>query len=96
MGKDKKKKQKYEQAAKTISEWQLENEVLTETKQLRPMGCITLEMEKLLEEMTEDHDLQWGEVLGLVHTWLQIHAPQAQEEYVGSNNSPIFYYGPRK
>lgn len=90
--KNKKRKKRYKQAVEAISEWQLEEE----KKQLRPMGCITLELEKLLEEMTEDHDLQWGEVLGLVHTWLQIHAPQAQEEYVGSNNSPVFYYGPRK
>lgn len=90
--KNKKRKKRYKQAVEAISEWQLEEE----KKQLRPMGCITLELEKLLEEMTEDHDLQWGEVLGLVHTWLQIHATQAQEEYVGSNNSPVFYYGPRK
>lgn len=67
------------------------------SKTVRPMGNITLDMEKLLEEMTEDHDLQWGEVLGLVYTWLQIHAPQAQEEYVkGIYKNPVFYYGPKR
>lgn len=90
--KNKKKKQKYKQAVEAISEWQLEEE----KKQLRPMGGITLDMEKLLVEMTEDHDLQWGEVLGLVHTWLQIHAPQAQEEYTDGSESPIYYYGPKR
>lgn len=62
---------------------------------IRPLGNITLELEKLLSEMIEDHDLQWGEILGLVHTWLQIHAPEAREEYCSDNSSPIFYYGPR-
>jgi hypothetical protein len=92
----KKKSRESAMLAKTFREYKVEYEDFLKSKQLRPMGDITLDMEKLLEEMTEDHDLQWGEVLGLVHTWLQIHAPQAQEEYVSSNNSPIFYYGPRK
>lgn len=91
--KNKKRRQKYKQAVEVISEWQLEEE----KKQLRPMGCITLDMEKLLEEMIEDHDLQWGEVLGLVYTWLTIHAQQAQEEYEkGINKHPVFYYGPKR
>lgn len=64
-------------------------------QQLRPLGEITLELEKVLEEMTNDHDLQWGEILGLVHTWLNIHAPANQEEYV-DGGSPVYYYGPNK
>lgn len=63
---------------------------------IRPLGNITLELEKLLSEMIEDHDLQWGEILGLVHTWLQIHAPEAKEEYCDNGSNPIFYYGPVK
>jgi len=68
---------------------------LLQIKQLRPLGEITLELEKVLKEMTNDHDLQWGEVLGLVHTWLSIHAPNAQEEYVDGDN-PMYYYGPKR
>ena len=64
-------------------------------KQLQPLGKITLELETVLEKMVHDHDLQWGEVLGLVHTWLSIHAPNAQEEYVDGGN-PIYYYGPKR
>lgn len=95
MSKSKRRKKRYKKLAKVISEYQVEA-VPTEDKQLRPMGCITLDMEKLLEEMTGDHDLQWGEVLGLVHTWLSVHAPQAQEEYTDGSASPDFYYGPRR
>jgi hypothetical protein len=64
-------------------------------RELRPMGVITANMETLLEEMTNDHDLQWGEVLSLVHAWLTIHAPQAQEQYYENNEVPVFYYGPK-
>ncbi len=60
-------------------------------KKLRPLGQITGEMELLLEEMTDDHDLQWGEVLALVKTWLEIHAQHQREEYK-DGTSPIYSY----
>ena len=59
---------------------------------IRPLGNITEDMEKLLFEMVDDHDLQWGEILNLVHGHLAIHLPNAQEEYE-DNSSPVFYYG---
>lgn len=62
---------------------------------MRRLGDITLDMEELLFEMIEEHDLQWGEVLALIKCWLEIHAPEAQEVYT-DGDSPIFYYGPRK
>lgn len=62
---------------------------------LRPMGAITQDLELLLEEMTAEHGLQWGEVLGLVHTWLSVHAPDEQEEYTSGGN-PIYFYGYKK
>lgn len=65
-------------------------------KKLRPLGDITQDMEKLLEEMTDEdnHGLQHGEVLALVYTWLCVHAPQAKEEYLDGTH-PIYYYGPK-
>ena len=59
---------------------------------IRPLGDITLDLEPLLNEMIEDHDLQWGEVLHLIHGYLVIHHPDAQEEYTKGGN-PKFYYG---
>lgn len=73
----------------------IKKEKIKKLESIRPLGKITLELECLLSEMVDSHDLQWGEILGLVHTWLQIHAPEAREEYCSDNSSPIFYYGPR-
>jgi hypothetical protein len=62
-------------------------------KKLRPLGHTLLDLEKLLLEMTVDHDLQWGDVLNLVRGYLEVHVPGAQEQYT-AGGSPIFYYGP--
>lgn len=62
---------------------------------VRPIGELLLDLEPLLEELTEEHDLQHGDVLALVHSWLQIHAPEAREEYL-DGTSPEFFYGSRK
>lgn len=64
-------------------------------KQRRPLGHILLDMEKLILEMTDDHDLQWGDILNLVRGYLEVHCPNAQEEYTAGGN-PEFYYGPKK
>lgn len=64
-------------------------------KKLRPMGELLLEMEELLDEMIEVHGLQWGDVLNLVHGHLEVHRPDAQEEYSEDGSNPIFFYGPR-
>lgn len=63
---------------------------------VRPLGQITGELEPLLFEMVCDHELQFGEVLALVHSWLQIHAPQAQEVYCDGSGSPVYNYSPQK
>lgn len=60
---------------------------------MRPMGGILLDLEKLMEEMVYDHDLQWGDVISLVHGYLMVHMPTAQEEYVEGGH-PVLYYGP--
>lgn len=61
-------------------------------KKLRRLGDVTLDLEQVLDEMTTDHDLQWGEVLHLVYAWLVIHAPANREEYI-SGGHPEFFYG---
>lgn len=60
---------------------------------MRALGEVLLNLETTLEEMVDDHDLQWGDVLGLVAVWLQIHRPNAQEVYLDGSH-PIFNYGP--
>lgn len=64
-------------------------------KKIRPMGQIMLEMENLLTEMVVDHDLQWGDIFGLILTYLMVHLPGGREEYTQGGH-PEFYYGPRR
>ena len=68
---------------------------LMQKEQLQPFGDVTLELEKVLEKMTYDHDLQWGEVLGQVYSWLFIHAISYRETYLDGTH-PEYYYGPGK
>lgn len=62
---------------------------------MRRVGDITLDMEQLLEELIDDHDLQMGEVLALVKAWLEIHRPDCIETYL-DNTHPVYYYGPKR
>lgn len=62
---------------------------------LRKMGDVMLDMEPLLLEMTEQHDLQWYEILNLIRGYLEVHCPNSRETYT-DNTSPVFYYGPKK
>ena len=59
---------------------------------MRKFSKITDDMEKLILEMTEDHELQWGEILNIIRGYLEIHCPESQEYYADGTN-PIFYYG---
>lgn len=69
--------------------------VIVSKNKIRPLGDVLLDMEVLLDEAIEQHDLQWGDVLGLVHQWLVIHHPEAQEEYTDGTN-PKYFYGSKK
>lgn len=60
---------------------------------MRALGDILLEMEELLDEMVDDHDLQWGDIRSLVMQHLRTHRPDAQEEYTEGGH-PIDFYGP--
>lgn len=68
---------------------------MAKKKKLRPLGQVTSAMEKLILEMTDDHELQHGEVLNLIRGYLEIHCPESQEQYV-DGGVPNFYYGPAK
>lgn len=63
---------------------------------IRPLGSIMLEMELLISEMVEDHDLQWSDILALVFGYLMAHFPDAREEYEDDDSHPSYYYGPSR
>lgn len=54
-----------------------------------------MDLEPLILEMVEVHDLQHGDVLNLIRGYLEIHCPGAKEEYEDGSEI-IFYYGPRR
>lgn len=62
-------------------------------KTIRPLGDVMLSLETILEEMSYEHDLQWGEIMALCHCWLVIHAPSQQEVY-DDGSHPVYKYGP--
>lgn len=64
-------------------------------KKPRRLGDITTDMEPLILEMVEQHDLQMGEILNLIRGYLEIHCPQSVETYLDGSH-PIFYYGEKK
>lgn len=59
---------------------------------IRRLGDITEDLEPLIFELVEGHDMQWGEILNLIKGYLEIHCPGAQEEYEDGTR-PIMYYG---
>lgn len=59
---------------------------------IRPVGRVLLDMEPLLFELCEQHELQRGEVLALVYSWINIHYPGAIEDYE-DGGTPDFFYG---
>lgn len=62
---------------------------------LRPLGDVTQDLENVLIEMAINHDLQWGEILSLVHGYMMVHLPQQQEQYT-DGTTPVFFYGPKE
>lgn len=62
---------------------------------LRKVGDVLLDMEPLLYELTVDHELQLGELLHLINSWVQIHSPGAIEQYMDGSN-PILHYGAKR
>lgn len=63
-------------------------------KRLRPLGKITDEMEPLIQEMVEQHQMQAHEIIGIIYLYLQSHCPEAIEIYE-DESSPILKYIPK-
>lgn len=61
----------------------------------RSLGNLLLDLENLLDELVDSHELQTGDILNLIHGHLQIHRPDAFEEYI-DGTTPGFYYGPKE
>ena len=64
-------------------------------KKIRPLGDIMLDLEPLIFEMVEDHDLQFGDILNLVFGYMKVHCPDAQEEFLDGTH-PVFFYGTKE
>jgi len=59
----------------------------------RALGDILLDLEVVLEELVDSHDLQWSDIIYLVLGWLTVHRPAAQETYTEDGSHPVLYYG---
>lgn len=46
---------------------------------MRPLGQITDDLEPLLYEILEDHELQRYEVVALINDFIKVHYPDALE-----------------
>ncbi len=59
------------------------------------IGDTLLDLEPLLEQLVDSHELQRGEILALINSWITIHRPGCIEEYT-DGSQPELYYGPRR
>jgi len=59
---------------------------------LRPLGQITDDLEPLLQEMANDHELQMGEILAILRSYIEIHLPDCRENYI-DGTKPVYFYG---
>jgi len=62
---------------------------------MRKLGDIITDLEKLVTEMVDGHDMQWGDILAIVWNYLRVHRPEARENYV-EGGYPEYYYGPKE
>lgn len=65
---------------------------MAKSKKIRPLGDILLDIEPLLLEAMVDHDLQHGDMLGILYSYLKSHLPGHAEVYTDDGTSPVFYY----
>lgn len=61
-------------------------------KKIRPVGQIYLEMEKLRNELIDDHDLQWNDLIFELAGWLETHRQDARETYIEDGSHPVLSY----
>lgn len=63
---------------------------------IQKLGDIMHELEDVITKMVLQHDLQKGEILGLINSHIDIHFPKCKEKYEDGSGSPVFYYGPKE
>lgn len=61
---------------------------------MRPVGDIYLDLERLYDELVDDHGSQMGDLIYWLHGHLKIHRPDCIEEYTADGSNPVLYYGP--
>jgi hypothetical protein len=61
-------------------------------KKLRKMGDILLDMEPLLDELVDVHEIQRGDLLALIFHQVTMHNPSCVEEFA-DGTSPVWFYG---
>lgn len=60
---------------------------------MRKLGDIIFDLEALVGEMVQDHDLQRGDVLAIIFNYINVHQPESIEEYEEDDSNPIYFYG---
>lgn len=58
----------------------------------KTIGKTLLELETILDEMVDVHELQMGDILALVHVHLKVHRPDCVEVYEEDETTPTFKY----
>lgn len=69
---------------------------MAKSKRVRPYGEILLDMEVLRNELIDDHSVQWADLIYELYGWLEVHRPDAREEYLDGTGHPVLYYGPKE
>lgn len=58
----------------------------------RSVGDVLCDMEVLLDELVDIHELQHGDILSLVNSQLELHRPDAREVLVKGKRKPTMRY----
>lgn len=53
-------------------------------------GDLLLQLERVLEQMIDYHEVQRYDVLGAVDYWVRVHRPDAVEEYLDGSIPDLF------
>ena len=60
---------------------------------MKTLGDLMFQVEDLVEQFVDVHDMQRGEIMALIDNYIVTHYPGAIEEYE-DGSSPIYFYGP--
>lgn len=65
-------------------------------KSMRPYGDILLDLETLYNEMIDDHEVQFADLIGHLDYHVKVHRPDCIEIYEEDGSSPELKYGPKE